>query len=87
MNVIRNAPQRTSSPSTISKSQPSSVIKSEPPVKAAPTKPGSSYPGIKTSKIDVDAKPIYEANGKPITEIDMDAGWRFRNFLYHRCGC
>ena len=26
------------------------------------------------SKIDIDAKPIYEANGKPISEIDMDAG-------------
>jgi hypothetical protein len=35
---------------------------------------GATYPAIKTSKIDVEAKPIYEPNGKPITDIDMDAG-------------
>ena len=45
-------------------------------MKSVSSRPGSSYPGIRTSKIDVDAKPVYEANGKPITEIDMDAGQR-----------
>lgn len=38
------------------------------------SRPGSSYPAVKTSNLDVDAKPIYEPNGKPITEIDMDTG-------------
>ena len=50
------------------------MVKAEISGKDTPTRPGSSYPAVKSSKIDVDAKPIYEANGKPITEIDMDAG-------------
>ena len=76
MNAIRNAPLRTSSPPTVLKSQLSPAIRNEAAAKAASSRPGSSYPGIKTSKIDVDAKPVYEANGKPITEIDMDTGQR-----------
>ena len=55
-------------------------IKNEPPpsakTPAQPSKPGSSYPAIKWSTVDVDAKPIHEASGKLITEIDMDAGMR-----------
>ena len=39
-----------------------------------PLKPGSSYPAIKTSDVDVDANPIFESGGKPITEMDMDGG-------------
>lgn len=38
------------------------------------SRPGSSYPAVKTSNLDVNAKPIYGPNGKPITEIDMDSG-------------
>lgn len=38
-------------------------------------RPGASYPAVKSSTVDVDAKPIHEASGKPITEVDMDAGW------------
>ncbi|KAL8955788.1 MAG: hypothetical protein Q9183_006525, partial [Haloplaca sp. 2 TL-2023] len=53
----------------------SPATKVEPNVKAtpAPGKPGSSYPAIRTSSIDVDAKPIHGQTGKPITEVDMDA--------------
>ncbi len=52
----------------------SPAIKAETSGKDTPPRPGSSYPALKTSNIDVDAKPFYEPNGKPITEIDMDAG-------------
>ena len=38
-------------------------------------RPGASYPAVKISTVDVDAKPIHEASGRPITEVDMDAGW------------
>ncbi|KAL8904005.1 MAG: hypothetical protein Q9207_003552 [Kuettlingeria erythrocarpa] len=40
---------------------------------STPTKPGSAYPAIRTSSIDVDAKPVHGPTGKPITEVDMDA--------------
>ena len=56
------------------RSQPSPKPTVDVPTKVTPARSGASYPGIKTSKIDVDAKPRYEPNGKPITEIDMDAG-------------
>lgn len=51
-----------------------SVAKSEISPQEPTVKPGSSYPAVKASDIDVDAKPVYEPIGKPITEIDMDAG-------------
>lgn len=41
---------------------------------AAPSKPGSAYPEVRTSNIDVNANPIYEPAGKPVTELDIDAG-------------
>lgn len=41
---------------------------------SAPSKPGSAYPEVRTSNIDVNATPIYEPAGKPITELDVDAG-------------
>ncbi|KAL8762788.1 MAG: hypothetical protein Q9184_001270 [Pyrenodesmia sp. 2 TL-2023] len=40
---------------------------------STPTRPGSSYPAVRTSSIDVDAKPIHGPTGKLITEVDMDA--------------
>lgn len=38
---------------------------------------GADLPGIATSKIDVNAKPVYEPAGKPITQVDIDQGWSF----------
>ncbi|KAL8822681.1 MAG: hypothetical protein Q9191_006588 [Dirinaria sp. TL-2023a] len=54
---------------------PSPTIKIEAQSRptATPPRSGASYPAVRTSKIDVDVKPVYEANGKPITQIDMDA--------------
>ena len=49
-------------------------MKAEPSGKETPTRLGSSYPAIRSSDVDVDAKPIYELNGKPITDVDLDAG-------------
>ncbi|MCJ1252242.1 cleavage polyadenylation factor subunit fip1 [Lignoscripta atroalba] len=71
--AIKNAPARIASPGVISKAQASPAAKIEASATAPPTRLGSTYPAIKTSNVDVDAKPIYEPNGKPITEIDMDA--------------
>ena len=64
----------TPSTESVPTSQRSPAVKQEPSGKETPTRLGSSYPAVKTSNIDVDSKPIYEPNGKPITDIDMDSG-------------
>jgi pre-mRNA 3'-end-processing factor FIP1 len=33
---------------------------------------GADLPAVATSKIDIDAKPIYEPAGKPITQVNID---------------
>ena len=35
-------------------------------------KEGKDFPGIRSSKIDVDGTPTWPANGKAITEVDID---------------
>jgi len=49
-------------------------VKKETPAKGAPPVSGADFPGIATSKIDVDAKPIYKPAGKPITQVNIDEG-------------
>lgn len=39
---------------------------------AVPLKPGSSYPAIHTSTIDINANPVHPMTGKPIMATDMD---------------
>ncbi|KAE8448669.1 hypothetical protein EG329_009095 [Mollisiaceae sp. DMI_Dod_QoI] len=69
-NDIRNIPQRTSS----------SDVATKPPTakkeiaKSTPHISGADLPGVSTSKIDVDGKPIYEPAGKPITQVNIDEG-------------
>ncbi|KAK3714945.1 hypothetical protein LTR37_007435 [Vermiconidia calcicola] len=36
-------------------------------------KEGKDFPGVRISKVDVNGTPIWPANGKPITEVDIDA--------------
>jgi pre-mRNA 3'-end-processing factor FIP1 len=50
------------------------VAKKEAPTKGATQVSGADLPGISTSKIDVNAKPIYEPAGKPITQVNIDDG-------------
>ncbi|GKZ24095.1 cleavage polyadenylation factor subunit fip1 [Aspergillus brasiliensis] len=79
---LRAESQRPSSAdvSTISKSiTPTATPKLETatPVPAAarpavPQKPGSAYPPVHASNIDVHANPIHPATGKPIMLTDMD---------------
>jgi pre-mRNA 3'-end-processing factor FIP1 len=49
-------------------------VKKETPAKGTPPVSGADLPGIATSKIDVDAKPIYKPAGKPITQVNIDEG-------------
>ncbi|KAI4214919.1 MAG: hypothetical protein LQ351_002633 [Letrouitia transgressa] len=76
ISAIKVPPARTPSASTEvgSRSFRSSAVKGESTGKTTPTptKSGALYPPVKTSTINLDAKPIYGPNGKPITEIDMD---------------
>jgi len=70
------APLRTPTTDQAPVRRSSPAIKAEASAKEkeAPSRPGSSYPAVKISSLDVDAKPVYEPNGKPVTEIDMDSG-------------
>lgn len=76
-----NAHKVTAPPKTLSADQ-APVRRGSPAVKAEASaqgrgglsRPGSSYPPMKTSTLDVDANPVYEPHGKPITAIDMDSG-------------
>lgn len=70
-NNIRNIPERAASSDTVTKP---AAVKKGASVKVIPPVSGSDLPGISTSKIDVDAKPIYEPAGKSITQVDIDEG-------------
>jgi pre-mRNA 3'-end-processing factor FIP1 len=47
-------------------------IKKETLTKGTSPMSGADLPVVSTSKIDVDAKPIYEPAGKPITQVNID---------------
>lgn len=72
-NEIRNIPQRNTANDTTVKA-PS--VKKE--TKDTVSISGADLPGISTSKIDVNAKPIYEPVGKPITQVNIDEGELFK---------
>jgi pre-mRNA 3'-end-processing factor FIP1 len=71
-NEIRNVPQRTSANDTTPAA--ASVKKEVKGSKIVPSGSGADLPGIATSKINVNAKPVYEPAGKPITQVVIDAG-------------
>ncbi|KAI8631896.1 Fip1 motif-domain-containing protein [Xylariaceae sp. FL1651] len=62
---IRNIPQRSTSTDTSTKPP----IKKEEPSKSTS---GVELPPVSTSKIDVNAIPIYKPAGKPITQVNID---------------
>lgn len=66
-NENRNIPQRNNNAETSSKPASRKVS-----TKGVAEISGADLPGIATSKIDVNAKPIYEPAGKPITQINID---------------
>ena len=37
-------------------------------------KSGADYPDVRTSKLDLEARPIYDPAGKPIDELNFDEG-------------
>jgi pre-mRNA 3'-end-processing factor FIP1 len=59
------------------------VVKKETPAKGEKQVSGADLPGISTSKIDVNAKPIYEPAGKPITQVNIDEGIILFKLLLH----
>lgn len=74
INALKTQPSRIPSTDLGIVRKDSSAIKNEASAREGQSRPGSSFPAVKTSSIDIDAKPIYEATGKPITDIDMDTG-------------
>ncbi len=69
-NDIRNIPQRTITSEQASKP----AAKKEKAVKDKPQPSGAHLPGLSTSTIDINAKPVYEPAGKPITQVNIDEG-------------
>lgn len=65
-NEIRNIPQRTGSSDVV-------VKKADVQKESTPKVSSADLPGLATSKIDVNAKPIYPPVGKPITQVNIDA--------------
>jgi pre-mRNA 3'-end-processing factor FIP1 len=72
---IRNIPQRTTA-SDVATKLPG--LTKEAPTKETPAS-GADLPAVATSKIDVNAKPIYEPAGKPITQVNIDEGTFIRH--------
>jgi pre-mRNA 3'-end-processing factor FIP1 len=48
------------------------VVKKEGSAKGSTPLSGADLPAVATSKIDIDAKPVYEPAGKPITQVNID---------------
>lgn len=81
--TLRNEPPRPSSVDSagVSKSATPSVtpkVENAAPAATAakpavPQKPGSAYPPVHASNIDVNANPVHPATGKPLLSTDMDA--------------
>ncbi|MCJ1362563.1 pre-mRNA 3-end-processing factor fip1l1 [Acarospora aff. strigata] len=70
--AIKNIPSRNASTDHGAKT-PVPAVKADTPTRTTQLKSGAEYPAVRTSTIDIDAKPIFLPTGKPITEIDMDA--------------
>ncbi|OCK83607.1 hypothetical protein K432DRAFT_379381 [Lepidopterella palustris CBS 459.81] len=71
LEVVKDTSQSTARTSQ----QPSTKVTLTAPAAPATAlkQPGSSYPEVRTSTIDVNADPIYPPVGKPISQIDIDA--------------
>ena len=74
LSAVKGSRARTPSTEPGPKLQAPPAVKRESASRITPPISGASFPAVKTSNIDVDAKPIYEPAGKPITEVDMDVG-------------
>ncbi|KAF2009992.1 hypothetical protein BU24DRAFT_496810 [Aaosphaeria arxii CBS 175.79] len=72
---ISQAPQESKAIKIEAPQQPSSTptAKSASAVPQIPSQPGTAYPAVRTSTIDVNADPIYPPAGKPVSQLDMDA--------------
>ncbi|KAI1775784.1 Fip1 motif-domain-containing protein [Hypoxylon cercidicola] len=67
---IRNIPQRSASSDITAK--PTAVKKDDAPPRTVVGQSGSDLPAVSTSKVDVNAVPVYKPVGKPITQVNID---------------
>ncbi|PSN62231.1 hypothetical protein BS50DRAFT_603722 [Corynespora cassiicola Philippines] len=73
---VRQQPQESKAIKIEAPPQQPATAPSQPAKTAVPAllqQPGTAYPAVRTSTIDVNADPIYPGTGKPITQVDMDA--------------
>ncbi|KAI6087728.1 Fip1 motif-domain-containing protein [Hypoxylon rubiginosum] len=67
---IRNIPQRSASSDVTAK--PAAVKKDNTPSRTVVNQSSSELPAVSTSKVDVNAIPVYKPVGKPITQVNID---------------
>lgn len=60
--TMRPSPERKSRAEALEPGSPSEL------------KSGADYPDVRTSKLDLEARPIYDPAGKPIDELNLDEG-------------
>lgn len=65
------APPQSSTPSQ--RPAAAAAIATGGTVPTIPSQPGTAYPALKTSTIDVNGDPVYPPVGKPVSQIDIDA--------------
>ncbi|KAJ5559100.1 Pre-mRNA polyadenylation factor fip1 [Penicillium sp. DV-2018c] len=65
---------RSATPAATPRYDTATPVPGQPAVPKPPSeKPGSAYPAIHSSTIDVNANPVHPMTGKPIMSTDMDA--------------
>ncbi|KAF7194119.1 Pre-mRNA polyadenylation factor fip1 [Pseudocercospora fuligena] len=76
VSAVKEEKAKSSTPAVKSEAQRAGSAAPPTAVKGTLThngKEGQDFPEIRTSKLDVNAIPTWPANGKPITELDIDA--------------
>ncbi|KAH8728684.1 Fip1 motif-domain-containing protein, partial [Phaeosphaeriaceae sp. PMI808] len=77
---IEAPPQSTPTPSQPSQPLPTGIV---PQLSAIP---GTSFPALRTSTIDVNDNPVYPPQGKPLLQVDMDADLAEEQKIWRRPG-
>ncbi|KAI9672019.1 MAG: hypothetical protein M1829_004563 [Trizodia sp. TS-e1964] len=81
-NTIRNLPARTASSEVSPRLQ---QAKAPIQIKAI-ARSGAELPAVATSKLDINAKPTYDAVGKPITQVNIDEDLHDNDKAWRRPG-
>ncbi|KAF2031487.1 hypothetical protein EK21DRAFT_99654 [Setomelanomma holmii] len=80
------APPQTSTPSQTSQQPPPKPLAQGGTVPQLSSTPGTAFPALRTSTIDVNGNPVYPPQGKPILQVDLDADLAEEQKIWRRPG-